>query len=70
MIGDEPNPPYGEVNCLRYEYERSRTDQDPHPNMAANQVAGPLFAQFIERDKGCQVPGLHFWSPQLNGMGL
>lgn len=46
MIGDEPNPPYGEVNCLRYEYERSRTDPDPHPNMAANQVAGPLFAQF------------------------
>ncbi len=32
---------------LRYEYERSHTDTDSHPNDSANNVAGPLFAQFI-----------------------
>lgn len=32
---------------LRYEYERSHTGTDSHPNDAANNVAGPLFAQFI-----------------------
>jgi hypothetical protein len=41
------NPAYGKKNCLKYEYERSHSDGDSHPNTAANLVAGPAFAQFI-----------------------
>ncbi len=32
---------------LKYEYERSHTGTDSHPNDSANNVAGPQFAQFI-----------------------
>jgi len=42
-----PTPENGEINCLKYEYELSHTDSDSHPNQAANQYAGPIFAQFI-----------------------
>ena len=35
------------TNFLKYEYEKSHTIGDSHPNDAANNVAGPLFAQFI-----------------------
>ena len=42
-----PNPQNGEVNCLKYEYERSHTGSDSHPNTEANEVAGPLFAERI-----------------------
>lgn len=42
-----PTPVSGKVNCLKYDYEKSHTIVDSHPNKAANQVAGPLFAQFI-----------------------
>lgn len=43
----DPAPAQGTTNCLKYEYEGSHTDSDSHPNGAANNVAGPLFAQFI-----------------------
>jgi hypothetical protein len=32
---------------LKYDYEGSHTGDDSHPNTAANQLAGPLFGQFI-----------------------
>ena len=41
------NPVNGEVNCLRYDYEKSHTDGDSHPNQLANETLGPIFAQFI-----------------------
>ncbi|MDA8140542.1 MAG: hypothetical protein M0036_18000 [Desulfobacteraceae bacterium] len=44
---DNPTPAQGQVNCLRYEYEGSHTDNDSHPNAAANEIAGPIFAQTI-----------------------
>ena len=43
--GDQ-NPGTGQVNCLKYEFERNHNNEDSHPNKAANQLAGPLFAQF------------------------
>jgi hypothetical protein len=42
-----PAPANGLVNCLKYYYEGSHTGNDSHPNAAANNAAGPLFAQFI-----------------------
>jgi hypothetical protein len=44
---DDTNPPYGKVNCLKYEYEGSHFSSDSHPNQAANETAGPMFAQAI-----------------------
>lgn len=43
----DPTPAQGEVNTLRYEYERSHTSSDSHPNTLANQTIGPIFSQFI-----------------------
>lgn len=40
-------PANGNENCLKYDYERSHSDGDSHPNLLANQTIGPLFAQFI-----------------------
>lgn len=37
----------GEDDFLKYEYERSHTGTDSHPNTLANNYTGPLFAQFI-----------------------
>lgn len=37
----------GVDNFLAYEYERSHSSGDSHPNTAANIVAGPIFGQFI-----------------------
>jgi hypothetical protein len=37
----------GPVNTLRYEYERSHSDSDSHPNVLANETIGPHFAEFI-----------------------
>jgi hypothetical protein len=34
-------------NMLRYEYERSHTGDDSHPNELANQTVGPLLAGFL-----------------------
>jgi len=41
------SPANGKVNCLKYEYEGDHNGDDSHPNTAANQVAGPIFAQLI-----------------------
>ncbi len=43
----DPNPPNGQVNCLKYDYERSHTGNDSHPNQLANEVAGEAFANFL-----------------------
>jgi hypothetical protein len=40
-------PVNGKVNCLKYDYEKSHTGDDSHPNLLANQTVGPQFAQFI-----------------------
>ena len=37
----------GPDNMLRYEYEKSHTDSDSHPNNLAAADVGPVFAQFI-----------------------
>jgi uncharacterized protein YjdB len=41
------SPTNGKVNCLKYQYEGDHNGDDSHPNYAANQTAGPLFAQLI-----------------------
>lgn len=43
----DENPVNGIQYCLKYEYEKSHTDGESHPNKAANEYAGPLFAQAI-----------------------
>lgn len=42
-----PSPANGQVDCLKYEYEKSHTDVNSHPNQLANETVGPVFAQFI-----------------------
>ncbi|GAK57778.1 hypothetical protein U27_04745 [Candidatus Vecturithrix granuli] len=42
-----PTPPQGQVNTLRYIYERGHDDSDSHPNLPANQTIGPIFSQFV-----------------------
>lgn len=37
----------GGDNYLKYEYERSHTGSDSHPNTLANQTIGPIFSQFL-----------------------
>ncbi|MBC8424399.1 hypothetical protein H8E07_09770 [bacterium] len=37
----------GQANCLRYEYERSHSSTDSHPNVYANQSEAPEFIQFL-----------------------
>jgi len=44
------NPSQGQVNTLKYEYERSHTGSDSHPNTLANQTVGPIFAQEVIDD--------------------
>ncbi|NJO69220.1 MAG: hypothetical protein HC830_08020 [Bacteroidetes bacterium] len=41
------SPTKGKVNCLKYEFEKSHTETDSHPNKAANEYIGPKFAEFI-----------------------
>jgi hypothetical protein len=43
----EQKPEQGQVNCLRYDYERSHESGDSHPNKKANEAIGPVFARFI-----------------------
>jgi hypothetical protein len=43
----DPNPTSGQVNTLKYQYEKSHDNSDSHPNRTANETIGPLFAQFI-----------------------
>jgi uncharacterized protein YjdB len=40
-------PVNGMVNCLKYDYEISHTDDNSHPNKTANEYIGPKFAEFI-----------------------
>ncbi len=42
-----PTPANGKVNCLKYDYEKSHTDRDSHPNQQANIEAGQQFADFM-----------------------
>lgn len=42
-----PSPTNGKVNCLKYDYEKSHTENDSHPNKTANEYIGPKFAEFI-----------------------
>ena len=35
------------ANMLKYDYERSHTSSDSHPNTAGNQAVGPAFADFL-----------------------
>ncbi len=44
---EDPSPPNGETNCLKYAYEQSHISGDSHPNTAANEAAGPEFAGTI-----------------------
>jgi len=37
----------GQVNCLRYDYEKSHESGDSHPNIKANEAVGPVFGKFI-----------------------
>lgn len=41
------NPSNGQVNTLKYAYERSHSDSDSHPNTTANRTVGPIFAQRV-----------------------
>jgi len=41
------NPERGQVNTLKYEYERSHSSSDSHPNTLANETIGPIFAQAV-----------------------
>ncbi|HNW52476.1 MAG TPA: Ig-like domain-containing protein, partial [Prolixibacteraceae bacterium] len=43
----DPTPAHGQVNCLMYDYEGDHDGSDSHPNYAANQVAGPQFAEAV-----------------------
>lgn len=54
-----PNPVNGKVNCLKYEYEKSHTVVDSHPNLNANQTVGPQFAQFIVNTFKSQPTGIN-----------
>ena len=48
IVAEKRNdPPQGQQYCLRYDYERSHTGSDSHPNKLANETAGPLFARCI-----------------------
>ncbi len=42
-----PSPAYGQQYCLKYDYEGSHTESDSHPNTAANEYVGPIFAQAV-----------------------
>lgn len=46
---EDPAPAAGQspTNTLKYDYEKSHSGSDSHPNSAANETIGPLFAQFI-----------------------
>ncbi len=43
----DENPVNGVRYCLKYEYEKSHTDGESHPNTLANETIAPVFAQLI-----------------------
>jgi hypothetical protein len=48
LMAEQNNfPQNGKVNCLKYDFEKSHTGNDSHPNATANAYAGPVFARFI-----------------------
>ncbi|MBN1789448.1 MAG: Ig-like domain-containing protein [Bacteroidales bacterium] len=59
---NDPEAENGMLNCLKYEFEISHTDDNNHPNEAANVYVGPIFAQFIvsviEDTDAVQVTGI------------
>lgn len=45
----------GTDNYLQYDYEKSHTGSDSHPNNQANQYSGPIFAQaIVDVLRGCK----------------
>lgn len=52
------NPKNGKTNCLKYEYEKSHSVIDSHPNTLANETVGPVFAQFIVNTFKGQTTGI------------
>jgi len=42
-----PDDGSAQANCLRYDYERSHSNSDSHPNVYANQSEAPEFTQFL-----------------------
>ena len=44
------------ANMLRWEFERSHSSDDSHPNAAANQAIGPDFAAFLIEVAGSVTP--------------
>jgi hypothetical protein len=47
IVAESDQNPRSQVNCLKYEFETNHNNEDSHPNKAENQLAGPLFAQFV-----------------------
>ncbi len=45
----DQKPANGVTYCLKYEFEKSHTNSDSHPNVAANKFAGPVFAKAIAK---------------------
>lgn len=43
----DEKPVNGVAYCLKYDYEKSHSERDSHPNTAANKYAGPVFANAI-----------------------
>ncbi len=62
----QANPEHGQQYCLKYEYERSHSGSDSHPNELANQTAGPLFARCIvdavEKKRAAEIKARTFGS--------
>ncbi|HAM08829.1 MAG: hypothetical protein A2X05_15255 [Bacteroidetes bacterium GWE2_41_25] len=43
----DENPANGVKYCLKYDFERSHTDSNSHPNISANQYVGSQFAKAV-----------------------
>ncbi|MDO9693434.1 MAG: hypothetical protein Q7W56_01740 [Candidatus Latescibacteria bacterium] len=52
----KPNDGSATANMLRWEYERSHSSDDSHPNAAANLAVGPVFAAFLIEVAGSVTP--------------
>jgi hypothetical protein len=65
-----PTPVNGKVNCLKYEYEKSHTVVDSHPNTLANTTVGPIFAQFVVNTLKGQATGISNVDDSTGGLIL
>jgi hypothetical protein len=63
-----PDPDSGQQYCLKYKYEGSHTGSDSHPNTAANQYVGPIFAQAVI-DELLNSSVIHVDSIVITGQG-